>query len=102
MSIKKQSLKSKPLCKVSFKLSKEQALNADVVAICGDFNNWNTEVNTMNRLKDGSFSQTIELPAGAEYQFRYLADGCIWFDEPEAERMQLNAFNSAMNNVITT
>jgi 1,4-alpha-glucan branching enzyme len=82
MSIKKQVLKTKPVAKVSFKLSKAQAEGAAEVAVLGDFNDWNPEADIMKPLKDGSFSHTVELETGASYQFRYLADKQRWFDEP--------------------
>ena len=43
MSIKKQFLKSKPVCKVTFSLTKEEALNAEKIQLLGDFNEWNVE-----------------------------------------------------------
>lgn len=101
MSIKKQVLKSKPVCKVSFKISKEQADHASEVALLGDFNEWNPLADIMNKLKDGSFSYTIELPTGSSYCFRYLADGSTWFDEPEADGYERGEFG-AVNNVINT
>lgn len=97
MSIKKQFLKSKPVCKVSFKVSKEEAAGAAQVAVLGDFNNWNPEEGTMNALKDGSFSLTLELKAGKTYRFRYLADGSRWFDEAEADGTEAGEFGAANN-----
>ncbi len=101
MSIKKQFLKSKPVCKVSFKLSSEEAKNADKVQILGDFNKWKTSTKGMNKLKSGDFSQTLELESGKEYQFRYLINGEIWVNEPEADGMASNEFNSE-NSIIST
>ncbi len=40
MSLKKQFLKSKPVCKVSFRLDASEALGANKVQLLGDFNNW--------------------------------------------------------------
>jgi methyl coenzyme M reductase subunit C len=40
MSIKKQYLKTKPVCKVTFRLKKAQACGARKVSIAGDFNQW--------------------------------------------------------------
>ena len=42
MSLKKQFLKSKPVCKVTFLMEKEAALGAEKVDLLGEFNNWNT------------------------------------------------------------
>lgn len=99
MSIKKQTLKSKPVTKVSFKLSKEQAMNAAEVAIVGEFNSWNPATDIMKPLKDGSFSHAIELEIGAEYQFRYIADKTNWFNEEEADKQIASSFGSS-NSVI--
>jgi 1,4-alpha-glucan branching enzyme len=100
MSIKKQVLKTKPVAKVSFKLSKAQAEGAAEVAVLGDFNDWNPEADIMKPLKDGSFSHTVELETGASYQFRYLADKQRWFDEPEADGFVETGLAGAKNGVI--
>ncbi len=99
MSIKKQVLKSKPVCKVTFKVSKAEAGSAAEVAVLGDFNAWNPAADVMSKLKDGSFSHTIEMESGKSYRFRYLADGTTWFDEPEADAQESSEFGSS-NNVI--
>ncbi|KAF0131993.1 MAG: hypothetical protein FD155_517 [Bacteroidetes bacterium] len=99
MSIKKQVLKSKPVCKVTFKVTKAEAGAAGEVAVLGDFNEWNPTADVMSKLKDGSFSHVIEVETGKSYHFRYLADGANWFDEPEADAHQTSEFGSA-NNVI--
>lgn len=43
MSLKKQYLKSKPLCKVTFRLNAEAAGDAQEAALCGDFTDWKTQ-----------------------------------------------------------
>jgi len=101
MSIKKQILKTKPVAKISFKVSKEEAQDASQVAIVGDFNDWNPEADVMKALKDGSFSHTVELSVGATYQFRYLADNSRWFNEVEADAQAGTAFGDAENSVIS-
>ncbi len=74
MSFQKQYLKSKPVCKVTFKLSKDEAKNAQKVCIVGDFNDWDMAKTPMKKLKNGSFSTIVSLPKDAKYQFRYLLD----------------------------
>lgn len=86
MSIKKQFLKSKPVCKLTFRVTKEQAQDADTVRIVGDFNNWNKDVEPMKKLKNGTFSQIINLNTGNEYQFRYLINDTTWGNEKEADK----------------
>jgi len=99
MSIKKQILKSKPVCKVSFKVSKELANGATKVNVAGEFNHWSETSDEMNALKDGSFSLSMDLETGRSYQFRYLLDGATWINDDAADRYQDSGFNS-QNSVI--
>ena len=85
MSLKKQYLKSKPICKVTFKLKASEANNAGTAKLVGDFNAWDIQGEPMNKLKNGDFTQTVNLPAEAEYQFRYLLDGENWENDWEAD-----------------
>jgi 1,4-alpha-glucan branching enzyme len=101
MSIKKQFSKSKPVCKVTFKLSKSQVQNAEKVNIVGDFNNWNESSDELKPLKDGSFSQSLDLESGREYQFRYLLDGTTWMNDESADRYVINGLGDSDNAVIT-
>lgn len=101
MSIKKQYLKSKPVCKVTFKVGKEEAQGAGKVSVLGDFNQWNDNEGEMKAMKDGSFSVTLELEAGKEYQFRYLADGNNWLNEAEADKHVPSGFGDAQNAVLS-
>ena len=52
MSLKKQFLKSKPVCKISFRLDAADAAGATKVQLLGDFNNWDETVEPMTALKD--------------------------------------------------
>jgi 1,4-alpha-glucan branching enzyme len=99
MSIKKQFLKSKPVCKVSFKVSKELANGASKVNVAGDFNNWNETSDELNALKDGSFSLSFDLETGRNYQFRYILDGTNWINDESADTYQNGGFGS-QNSVI--
>ena len=49
MAIKKQFVKTKPVCKVAFSVEAKEANHASVV---GDFNNWNSAEGTLNKLKN--------------------------------------------------
>jgi 1,4-alpha-glucan branching enzyme len=101
MSIKKQFLKSKPVCKVTFTIQPEFVNGGKEVALLGEFNNWDPSEDTMRKLKDGSFTKTIELPAGQEYQFRYLVDGEKWINDPEADTFRYSGVAAEENSVIT-
>ena len=101
MSLKKKYLKSKPVCKVSFSLPKDAAKLAKKVAIVGDFNEWDEKAHFMKKLKNGSFSSTIDLDAGKEYQFRYLIDGKEWENDWVADSYVTNTYAGEENSVVS-
>ena len=100
MSIKKQYLKSKPVCKVTFTLAKEAAGAAKSAHVVGDFNNWNVHADSMKKLKDGTLTATITLKRGKEYQFRYLLDGATWENDWSADKYVQNRFGSDNSVVV--
>lgn len=101
MSITKKFLKSKPQCKVTFKVSQEVANGAAVVQVLGDFNDWDRGAEPMKALKNGTFSATLDLESGREYQFRYLLDGSTWANEPEADSHVTSPFGDSQNSVLS-
>ncbi|MEM7367554.1 MAG: isoamylase early set domain-containing protein [Bacteroidota bacterium] len=100
MSINKKFLKSKPVCKVTFKVPKLQANGAETVQVLGDFNSWSPDSKPMRSLKNGSFTTTLDLEQGNEYQFRYLIDGKIWDNEVDADKQVPSPFADAQNSVL--
>ncbi len=101
MSIKKQFLKTRPICKVTFRLSKEDANNANDVHIAGEFNDWIKPGTPLKRLKNGSFSITLELEKNNEYQFRYLLDKQVWINDAEADKYVPSGFIGSENSVVS-
>jgi 1,4-alpha-glucan branching enzyme len=97
MAIKKQFLKSKPVCKVTFTVPAEEA---NSVAVVGSFNEWNAESTTLKKLKNGSFKGTVDLEANTSHEFKYLIDG-TYVNEIEADGYAWNDFAGAENSVIT-
>ena len=83
--IKKQALKSKPVCKVTFGLSKKEAGNAAKVNLVGEFNGWNETSTELTKMKSGDFKLVLPLETGKSYQFRYLVDGNTWVNDSEAD-----------------
>ena len=99
--IKKQFLKSKPVCKATFTLPVEAAPAAETVAIVGDFNNWNVaEAIEMKKQKSGEFKAVVELESGKEYQFRYLIDGASWENDDEADKYVHSPFGTENSVVV--
>ena len=99
MSLTKKYLKSKPLCKVTFKLPVEAVKTAKKVNLVGEFNLWNPDEVVMRKLKDGSFTRTMDLEIGKEYQFKYLIDGEVWENDWEADKY-VNTEFGAENSVV--
>ena len=96
MSVKKQYMKSKNVCKVTFTLP---AGEGEVATVVGDFNSWDREATPMRKNKTG-YSATVELEPGREYQFRYLIDGERWANDDEADGLSDTHFHDAQNCVI--
>lgn len=91
--IKKQFLKTKPVCKATFTLPVEAAPEAKTVKVVGDFNDWNAEkAPRMKKQKNGIFKAVVELETGKEYQFRYLIDGQDWENDWQADNYVTTPF----------
>jgi 1,4-alpha-glucan branching enzyme len=89
--LKKDYLKEKPICKVTFVLPK--AIQAESAHLVGDFNNWNLVDTPMKQQKDGHFAITLDLDKGREYQFRYLVNSNEWHNEWAADKYVPNPFH---------
>jgi len=96
MAIKKQVIKTKPVCKVTFSI---EAKEADSAAVIGDFNNWNPAEGALSKLKNGTFKATFDLPTANSFEFRYLIDGAF-INEPQADSYRWNEFANAENSVL--
>ena len=97
--LKKQTLKSKPICKVTFYTASE--IEAESINLVGDFNGWDEQATPMEALKDGRFKVTLNLDKDAEYQFRYLVNGSEWHNDWEADKYSPNPY-SGDNSVVVT
>ncbi len=100
MSIKKQYLKSKSVCKVTFTLPGESAKHAESANIVGEFNDWGIYTTPMRKLKNGSFTVTIDLEPNREYQFRYLLDDQTWENDSEADKYVPTSYGDSENSVV--
>lgn len=98
MSLNKKYLKSKPICKVTFKVKKEECEAAEKVAIAGDFNDW--QETPMKRLKSGDFSLTLDLETENKYQFRYLLNDEKWENDWAADEYIPSPVSLEDNSVV--
>ena len=91
-SLKKQYMKSNPICRVTFRLPKEAAPSARTVHIVCDFNSWNITETPMKKLKNGDFTLTLGLPCNREYSFRYLINTERWENDWFADKYIPNPY----------
>ena len=96
----KQYLKTKPICKVTFKVLKKDIGSARSVKIIGEFNNWDLDAPVMKKLKNGDFLYNIDLSKDQAYQFRYLVDNEKWLNDENADAYLPSPFPGIDNSVI--
>jgi 1,4-alpha-glucan branching enzyme len=96
MAIKKQFIKTKPVCKVTFSIEAKDASEAFVV---GDFNNWNIEEGALSKLKNGTFKGVFDIEKESTYEFKYVVDG-QYVNDPEADAFKWNDFAGTENSVL--
>lgn len=100
MSLKKQYLKTKSKCKVTFRLEKEAAETAETVHLVGDFNGWGLGATPMKKRKDGSSSITLDLEIGKKYHYRYVLDQSVWENDWAADEYEPSPYPGVENSVV--
>lgn len=101
MAIRKQFLKTRPVCRVTFTIPEAMGNGAQTAHLVGEFNGWSTSAAPMKRLKKGGFSATVDLEIGRSYQFRYLLEQSHWTNDPDADGFLPTPFGDSRNSVIT-
>jgi 1,4-alpha-glucan branching enzyme len=59
------------------------------VSVVGDFNDWDPHLHPLRRRSNATRSVALDLAPGT-YAFRYLSDGGVFFDEPDADAVEAN------------
>jgi hypothetical protein len=101
IGIKKEFLKTKNVCRVTFRLPKAAAPDAKSVYIVGDFNNWDIHANPMKKRKNEYYTISFDLESGREYQFRYLIDESKWENDWKADKYVKSPYGDSDNSVVT-
>jgi len=60
------------------------------VSVVGDFNEWTPGMHTLVKRSNGTRSVKVAVPPGASYEFRYLGERGLWFDDPEVQDRRLH------------
>lgn len=94
---KKQFIKTKPVCKVTFSVEAKEATEASVI---GDFNNWNQADGALSKLKNGTFKGVFNIEKDASYEFKYIIDGAF-VNEAQADSFLWNEYAGNENGVLT-
>jgi 1,4-alpha-glucan branching enzyme len=104
MALIKKNLKAGNACNVTFSLPSQAANGAKEVCIAGDFNKWNVKdpAYKLKKKADGSFSITLKLEQGREYQFRYLIDKNHWENDWAADKYVPAPNSHEENSVVIT
>lgn len=74
-------------------------VQADTVALCGEFNNWSAKDIQLERGDDGSWQATVALEPGRSYRYRYLLDGERW-ENGQADRSVPNSYGGTDSVVV--
>ena len=98
--LKKQYLKNKPTCKVTFTLPVEAVNGAQEVKLLGEFNGWNREEGILMKATKKEFKTILELETGRNYEFRYLIDNNTWENDWAADGYIQTPFGVS-NSVVT-
>ena len=100
MPLTKTYAKGGSKCRVTFRVPPEQGGPAQRAAVAGEFNGWDPAAAPMRKLKDGSFSLTMTLPAERDYQFRYLLDDRDWVSDSQADAYVHCPYGDCENSVL--
>ena len=74
-------------------------VDADSVALCGDFNDWSAEATALARGDDGSWQVSIPLEPDRSYRYRYLLDGERW-ENGQADRYEPNPYGGVDSVIV--
>jgi hypothetical protein len=80
------------LVSVTFTLPAE--VQANSVALCGEFNQWSVEGIQLERGNDGTWRAVVALEPGRSYRYRYLLDGERWENDWDADQYSPNSFGT--------
>jgi glycosidase len=67
--------------RLSLKLSAQSAGGAKTAQLAGDFTQWQVGALPMERLSDGSFSISVDIPPGVR-SYKFILDGSKWIADP--------------------
>jgi hypothetical protein len=100
--IKKEFIKSKNVCRVTFNLPRDAAPDAKSVYIVGDFNNWDIHADPITIRENEDYTISLDLEQGRQYEFRYLIDESKWENDWNADKYVKSPYEDCDNSVVIT
>jgi len=101
MSMRKKYLKNQKECTITFTIPKSIGDKYKKISVVGEFNNWDQGAHQFKKTNSkGTYSVSVRVPVGGEYQFRYVADGIHWFNEEKADKQTAAPFGNSKNSVV--
>lgn len=98
--IRREKVKGEPnQVKVMFVLPEETV--SGPVSVVGDFNDWRPGSVRLVRRSNRTYSNSVVLPRGRRFRFRYLADGGAWLNEEQADDQVPNEYGT-VDSVLET
>ena len=88
---------SKSKCKVTFTVDQNDFTGKEDIKVLGDFNAWDPSKATKLKFSKGKFSGDIELFGGNTYEFRYLADNALWFNDDSCDGYSSSPYSGIEN-----
>ena len=97
--LKRQSGDSDRPLKVTFVLPASEPEGP--ISVLASFNDWNPLIHPLKKRSNGTRSVTVEVPAGNDFQFKYLAEGGEWFCDPDVDAVEVAEY-SVHNSLLRT
>jgi 1,4-alpha-glucan branching enzyme len=88
----RRATKARPLKAVKVAFTLPAGVDANDVALCGDFNEWRSDDIKLARDGNGGWSTTVALEPGRAYRYRYLLDGQRWENAWNADQYVPNPY----------
>ena len=76
------------------------AVQAESVALCGDFNDWSADATPLELGNDGYWRVAVALQPGLSYRYRYLINGERWENARDADAYVPNPYGGTDSVVV--
>jgi hypothetical protein len=76
------------------------AVQAESVALCGDFNDWSADATPLELGSDGYWRVAVALQPGRSYRYRYLINGELWENARDADAYVPNPYGGTDSVVV--